>query len=77
MLNLCPIAAMIGWEKGVIPREVSDLMVNALVWGLSKISLNQCWLSAGILHFYCKKQRQKAISEQVFMIFGHCQNHQN
>ena len=27
--------------------------------------------------FYYKKQRQRAIFERVFMIFGHCQNHQN
>ena len=26
---------------------------------------------------YNRKQRQRAISEQVFMIFGHYQNHQN
>ena len=26
---------------------------------------------------YCKMQRQRAITEQVFMIFGHGQNHQN
>ena len=26
---------------------------------------------------YYRKQRQRAICEQVFMIFGHCQNHQN
>ena len=28
-------------------------------------------------NFYYKKQRQRAISEQVFIKFGHGQNHQN
>ena len=27
--------------------------------------------------FYYRKQRQRAISEQVLMTFGQCQNHQN
>ena len=57
------------WKKHF---QISGDSQNAFIWYFYK-------------HLYCKGRKksnhgrliQSAISEQVFMIFGHCQNHPN
>ena len=45
---------------------------------LKKVSfgIQNCLGFQGRKKFYQRMQRPSAISEQVFMLFGHCQNHQ-
>ena len=40
------------------------------------VFLESSWLPRKKKNYY-RKQRQRAISEQIFMTFSHCQNHQN
>ena len=54
---------------------------NDQIWGHPKKVVQRAFQNHLGYHerekFYYKKHGQRAISEQVFMISGHCQNHQN
>ena len=58
-----------------------QLMEHGIGWFLKRFHLvffESSWFpKAKKKKIHYRKQRQRAISEQVFMIFGHCQNPQN
>ena len=59
------------FAKKIYPQH--RVILKNVSFGIFRIIL----VSKGEKKFHYRKQRQRAISEQVSMIFGRCQNHQN